>query len=194
MERWLKERQDKVWCGKKVLDLERRWGSKKTQEVKRRVSSLVVGKSVLDVGCGTGDLFRHLKGVEYLGVDQSPDMLERARARNPKAKFIQRNLYQMEDLPKFDTVTCLAVLHHQPDIEPGLSILLDHAEKRLIFSIWINDRDRHYPRQSKGGKGEFITWYTTKGLAERLKGFKFKVHKSVSYVWKDIYCVDMGSK
>jgi len=190
MEKWLKEKQDKVWRGKNVSELESHWGDEKTQEVKRLVASLVAGNSVMDVGCGTGDLFRHLKGVEYLGVDQSPDMLERAKARNPKAKFVQRNLYKMGDLPKFDTVTCLAVLHHQPDIEPGLSILLDHAEKCVIFSIWINDRDGHHPRQRKGGKGEFITWYTSEELAERLKGFKFKVHKSVGYVWKDIYFVE----
>jgi len=192
MERWLEANQDKVWCGKTISDLETHWDDKKTEKVKSLVASIIVGNSVMDMGCGTGDLIRYLKDVEYLGVDQSPDMLERAKELNPEAKFVQRNLYQMGDLPKFDTVVCLAVLHHQPNIEPGLSILLKQAKKCVIFSMWINDRDRHYPRQYRGSKGEFITWYTTEELAKRLRKYKFKVYKSIGYIWKDIYCVEVN--
>jgi trans-aconitate methyltransferase len=192
MERWLKAKQDEVWCGKMISGLEAHWDDKKTQDVKTLVASLVVGNSIMDVGCGTGDLFRYLKGVEYLGVDQSLDMLKRAKELNPDAKFIQKNLYQMDDLPKYDTVVCLAVLHHQPDIEPGLSILLKQAKKRVIFSMWINHRDRHSPRQYMGSKGEFVTWYTTDELAKRLRRYKFKVYESIGHIWKDIYCVEMN--
>ena len=43
---------------------------------------------VLDIGCGTGFMTRHLKG-EVVGLDQSAAMLEIARARVPEATFVQ---------------------------------------------------------------------------------------------------------
>lgn len=42
----------------------------------------------LDVACGTGFLTRHLRG-EVTGLDQSPQMLEIARARLPSAAFVE---------------------------------------------------------------------------------------------------------
>lgn len=194
MERWLKARQDRVWRGGTVLDLERRWDSVPQQKAKMKlVSSLVAGKSVLDIGCGTGDLYRYLnpEKMEYLGVDQSEDMLKRARLRNPSAKFSKHNLYEL-DLPKFDTVVSLDFLHHQPDIEPGFSILMKYANKCVIFSIWINDRDGHHSRQYEGGSGEIITWYTEEELSGKFSGLKYEVYRRVGYVFKDVYRVWKG--
>ncbi len=44
--------------------------------------------TVLDVGCGTGFLTRHLKG-EVVGLDQSEAMLRIARERVPGATFVR---------------------------------------------------------------------------------------------------------
>ncbi|MDP9478134.1 MAG: methyltransferase domain-containing protein [Actinomycetota bacterium] len=43
---------------------------------------------VLDVGCGTGFITRHLKG-EVVGLDQSEGVLEIARRRVPSAAFVR---------------------------------------------------------------------------------------------------------
>ncbi len=43
--------------------------------------------SVLDLGCGGGDLYAGLPGWDYLGVDASPDMIALARSRYPGARF-----------------------------------------------------------------------------------------------------------
>ncbi|MBA7497136.1 Trans-aconitate 2-methyltransferase [subsurface metagenome] len=193
MERWLKEGQDRVWRGARVLDIERGWDGKTAQIAKMELtSSLVVGKSVLDVGCGTGDLYRYLKkankNVKYLGVDQSADMLERARERNPEARFTQRNIYKMKDIPKFDTVVSLDVLHHQSALEPGFSILMKHARKRLIITLHI--AGKHY--QHKGGRGEIITYHSHKDLEKKFAGIKHTHHRSVGYKWKDLYCFFLG--
>jgi len=188
MERWLKAGQDRVWRGRTVLDIERGWDGKKAQKKKMELaSSLIVGKSVLDVGCGTGDLFRYLKktgkNVKYLGVDQSADMLKRAGKRNPEAHFVQGNIYQMDDIPKFDTVISLDLLHHQPDLEPGFSILMKHARKCLIITIFIGGS--HY--QFKGGRGEIITYYTRKELDEKFADLNHTVKRRVGYKWKDMF-------
>jgi demethylmenaquinone methyltransferase/2-methoxy-6-polyprenyl-1,4-benzoquinol methylase len=56
-----------------------------------RVVTLVEGlppARVLDVGCGTGFMTRHLKG-EVVGLDQSAAMLRIARGRVPEASFVR---------------------------------------------------------------------------------------------------------
>ena len=187
MEVWRKKGLDKVWTGKNVLELEWSWDRKKYQKTKMKlVSSLIVGESVLDVGCGTGDLYRYLENVDYVGVDQSSDMLFRAEQRNPSAKFIQKNIYELE-LPPYDTVVCLDVLHHLPDLEPAFSILLEHARKCLIVTLWINDRDEHHIRQEIGDRGEIVTWFTEEELEKKFSGLNYEVYERVGCPWKDLY-------
>jgi 2-polyprenyl-3-methyl-5-hydroxy-6-metoxy-1,4-benzoquinol methylase len=66
-----------------------------TQEARFRVLTAIgdlEGCSVLDVGCGFGDLYEYLcrngVNVDYTGVDLSPDLLEIARQRHPDVRFI----------------------------------------------------------------------------------------------------------
>jgi ubiquinone/menaquinone biosynthesis C-methylase UbiE len=49
---------------------------------------------VLDVGCGTGFLTRHLKG-EVVGLDQSEAMLKVARERVPGATFVRGDALEL---------------------------------------------------------------------------------------------------
>jgi SAM-dependent methyltransferase len=66
-----------------------------TQEARFRVLTAIgdlEGCSVLDVGCGFGDLYEFLcrngVDVDYTGVDLCPDFVEIARRRHPEAKFV----------------------------------------------------------------------------------------------------------
>jgi hypothetical protein len=56
------------------------------ETVERFVASLPPGRT-LDIGCGTGFLTRHLRG-SVVGVDQSADVLELARARLPDTELV----------------------------------------------------------------------------------------------------------
>ena len=51
-------------------------------------------RTVLDVACGTGFLTQHLPG-KIAAVDQSPAMLQVARARLPEALVIQADAFQL---------------------------------------------------------------------------------------------------
>lgn len=56
------------------------------------------GESLLDFGCGTGELVRYLPGgIEYVGVDWSPGMLARASREHPGYRF-QQHLPAAADL------------------------------------------------------------------------------------------------
>lgn len=71
------------------------WGSRESQEARFAVLAAVgplAGASILDVGCGVGDLYgylvrRQLQPAEYLGIDISDSMIEAARQKYPDAGF-----------------------------------------------------------------------------------------------------------
>jgi trans-aconitate 2-methyltransferase len=70
--------------------------------------------SVIDLGCGTGELTRRLAdalpGSEVLGIDSSPEMLERARPLERSGlRFEQRAIQKVEGA--WDVVFSHAVIH-----------------------------------------------------------------------------------
>lgn len=71
------------------------------------------GERILDLGCGTGDIARHIaeRGARVVGIDASPDMIAAARGRFPDLDF---RVADAADLPfeaEFDAVFSHAVLH-----------------------------------------------------------------------------------
>jgi SAM-dependent methyltransferase len=62
--------------------------------------------SVLDAGCGTGRVGRELyrRGVEVVGVDLDPEMLETARERCPAASWIEGDISAIRLGRTFDIV------------------------------------------------------------------------------------------
>jgi ubiquinone/menaquinone biosynthesis C-methylase UbiE len=78
----------------------------------------------LEVGCGTANYLTALaqKGLRFYGVDPSAVMLEKARAKDNDAVFVQGIA---EELPfqdrHFDGVTAIVTMHHWSDLSKGLS-------------------------------------------------------------------------
>ncbi len=75
---------------------------------------------IIDLGCGGGnDSFSFVEnGYQYLGVDYSEQMLAEARKANPKAEFVNKNLYQL-DFPEneFEGFWAACSLLHLPKIK-----------------------------------------------------------------------------
>lgn len=86
--------------------------------------------TVLDVGCGAGDLLSRLPGWDYIGVDASPDMIALARRRFPQARFIEADA---RDLPGEQVTAIVAigeVLNYTTDLA-GLVQWAVQARQRL---------------------------------------------------------------
>lgn len=67
------------------------------------------GKSILDVGCGTGDLSSYLrkKGIsDYIGIDIYEPSLERAKERYPSESFLNTDLLHEKPAQTFDYAFC----------------------------------------------------------------------------------------
>jgi len=113
-------------------------------ELLRYLAKLKSGDRLLDLGAGSGRLYRHVPaGVEYIGVDISPGMLEEAKKDHPSAAFFEADILHVHSLDKlgqFDYVFVIAVAHHLDDKE--LKKLFSSILKRLkpdgiaILSCW----------------------------------------------------------
>lgn len=71
-------------------------------------------RSLLDVGCGFGELLNYIPlEVDYLGVDISLQYIARAKAHFPTKTFLVLDIMK-NPLPPgpYDGVSCLAVLEH----------------------------------------------------------------------------------
>ena len=86
------------------------WSDERSQTL--RFASLcrigdLTGSSILDVGCGWGDLYDylngHYEGVRYMGIDINPRYIERAKELHPEARFEVADFGEYEGGP-FDYV------------------------------------------------------------------------------------------
>ena len=87
------------------------------------LDGLPVGVAV-DAACGTGRHTAYLasRGHRVTGVDSSPEMLARARARVPAAVFHQGDLHALPVSDGYaDLVVCALALAHLPDLRAAVS-------------------------------------------------------------------------
>ena len=100
----------------------------------------VDGKTVLDVGTGTGRAAIALagRGARVTGVDASDEMLAVARRRAQDAgvhvEFATGDAHRLAFPDRsFDTVVCLRVLMHTPDWRQSLAELCRVASHHVVF-------------------------------------------------------------
>ena len=131
------------WCNPSELQHDSSLGGEDIHwNLTKKVYSLIEGESVLDVGCGMGHLFMLAKDrFEYLGIDTSKAMLEKAREFFPKDedKFQLGDAYDLSMLPNFDTVVATGVLLHLPDSQPVIEQLWSKARICTIFATWVGE-------------------------------------------------------
>lgn len=96
------------------------WSGEQSQFLRFRVLSEVAhlnDVSVLDVGCGLGDLLGWLRmnscNVCYTGIDIAPAMIETARRRFPDGRFEIRDLLGEPIQESFDYVLASGIFTHR---------------------------------------------------------------------------------
>lgn len=103
----------------------------------------IVGESVCDVGCGTGNLLAEIKTrrpdvKRFVGVDFAFDDANSL----PGVEFVEAKI---ESLPfadgEFDTVVCTHVVEHILEYRKAIAELRRISKKRLIV---ITPREREY--------------------------------------------------
>src|SRR5690349_18585775 len=75
--------------------------------------------SILDFGCGFGDMFDYInekgfKDVSYTGIDINDNFINIARQRHEKgAEFILGNLFELPTVKTFDFILSSGVFNHK---------------------------------------------------------------------------------
>ena len=102
-------------------------------------------RSVLDVGCGQGELLKALArafgDVDLTGADVSKESLAISRRKNPAFSFVQIDLAAADfaerhssQLESFDLVVCCEVLEHLDDPARGLAEVARVARHSVLLS------------------------------------------------------------
>ncbi len=108
------------------------WNTESSQQVRFEVLADIAdlsNHSVLDVGCGRGDLRVHLglryPGIDYTGIDQLEPFIILAKKQYghiPRTKFVQANIWECQ-LPPADFVFASGTLNYR------------HANPLFIFEM-----------------------------------------------------------
>ncbi|GAE27086.1 methyltransferase [Halalkalibacter wakoensis JCM 9140] len=105
------------------------------------------GLSVLDVGCGTGELLVRLKnaGADVTGVDLSAEMLTVAKEKCEQAGFspllLQQSMTELDHIGLFDVVTIfcdsLNYLETEEEVQQTLRSVMDQMKDDavLLFDV-----------------------------------------------------------
>jgi SAM-dependent methyltransferase len=125
-------------------------------DLKPFLADVKENSSVLDVGCGNGRLLLGLpEKVNYTGIDFSTTLLEKAVENHPLAHFLETDITKPDvwkNLPLFDYIFCIAVIHHLSTRKDQLFVLkqikihLKPTGKCLItaWNLWQPKLLRHH--------------------------------------------------
>jgi SAM-dependent methyltransferase len=131
---------------------------------------------VLDLGCGNGRLYGMLesKKIDYLGIDNSQTLIEKAMMNFPNAKFQYGDMVSL-DLPddSYDAVFSIASFHHIPGkkLRREAADEINRALKPdgiLILMVW-----------------NLFQWKYLKALLISI--ISFVCHFGLKYAWNDLW-------
>lgn len=114
-------------------------------EIRESAEALKNGDRVLDIGCGNGRFLEACldRGVNYLGVDNSPELIKAAEFNYPGYIFKVGDILNLEEATqeKYDYIYCLAVLQHIPGRELRVRALSEMLKKlkpggEMVISVW----------------------------------------------------------
>ena len=123
------------------------WVTKKAQidRFQELLSDLDInGQTILDAGCGFGDLVpflkKHSKNFTYLGVDQMNEFIQIARKNHPNYKFLSHDYFGNPMPDKFDIIIASGSinsnianpLHYR---KKAIKVMFNHAKKAVAFNM-----------------------------------------------------------
>ncbi|WP_305783529.1 class I SAM-dependent methyltransferase [Symbioplanes lichenis] len=113
------------------------------------------GERVLDICCGWGRTARYLtdRGVDVVGIDNSPEMIARARSAAPKAEYHIRDMRDLSGLGRFDVAliwwSSFGIFDDRTDREilqqvaallrPGGRLVVETVNGPILYQEWANN-------------------------------------------------------
>ncbi len=98
------------------------------------------GATVLELGCGSGDLLAAVEPLDGVGVDVSPRMVERARAKHPHLTWLVGDAEALDVLGdrRFDYILLSDLLGHLEDVWATFQGLrrLSRPDTRVVITYY----------------------------------------------------------
>ena len=96
------------------------------------------GSSVLELGCGNGDLLASLRPREGVGIDLSPQLIEQAKQRHPNLTWLVGDAECPELDQRFDYVVMSDLVGHLEDIQRAFRSLhrLVRPDTRVVITYY----------------------------------------------------------
>jgi SAM-dependent methyltransferase len=112
-------------------------------DIARRLRALQpAARTVLDVGCGTGEHARLLcadHGFEVHGIDLNPEFVRLARAKNPAGQFWQADMADFQLGQQYDAVICMfsaiGYVRTLPRLEQALHSFRRHTRAHGVILV-----------------------------------------------------------
>ena len=170
----------------KILD----WASPATQRARFQVLTDNVplgGKSLLDVGCGLGDLWAHLchRGIEarYTGVDILDAMVRQAQRQHPGVHFVHADIFESNPFgPRaFDVVFASGIFNlnlgnNLAFLPVALGRMFEIVREHVVFNL-LHVRSAGINRQ--------YAFYDPQAVLEILRPFPCEVRLVDDYLAND---------
>jgi SAM-dependent methyltransferase len=107
-------------------------------------------KRVLEIGCGTGLITRHLeeRGYQVTAIDSSGEMLQKARARCAGTSFIEADAFTLgkETYSRNDAIIAVNVLHLCENVDVIIAKIIAalRENKAIAVLTWPTDGISHW--------------------------------------------------
>jgi len=121
------------------------WGSASSQRLRLRVLTEIgalEGASILDVGCGLGDLYALLQeeglAVDYHGIDLTPEMTAAVRERFPGIRVDTAHLLDLDpEARRYDFVLASGIFYLLEDVREAWA-LIEHMYRLAMRGVGFN--------------------------------------------------------
>ena len=162
---------------------------------------VAAGETLLDVGIGTGlaSVLFHRAGLQVIGLDRSPEMLEQCRQKGFAAELLEQDVavapYPLGD-GSVDHAVCSGLLH----IFEDLSVIMGEVGRIVkkdgcfVFVVAHTDADNVEEWQMEGREGypgASLYRHPLFSLADLAEKSGFELENSLRYVSKAIGRVEM---
>lgn len=123
-----------------ALSGRRSWGGYYRRYLRKCYQLMVPsGASILEVGCGKGDLLASLNPLRGVGIDITPEMIDQARSRHPELEFQILDVHELDLGGRtFDFIILSDVINDLWDLQAALEALRNccHPSTRIIFNYF----------------------------------------------------------
>ena len=145
-------------------------------QVKAFAQLLASGDSILEIGCGPGNVAKQMLAVkpfQFTGFDLSAEMVKLASANAPSGKFFRQDVRLAEfDESSFDAVMLSFSIVHLTDVEAYK--LLNKAiiwtkENGRLFVSFMEGKEKGFETTSFSEDPIFFNYFSSNEVVELLK-------------------------